>query len=424
MPVAAVEFRKTDVGAQVESGMNSASILWRCLVCLAAMFVHGFAMAGPPLSKTARDVLTKLPSSGHCAEFKRVIAPDITSEEQRPEIEALLRKVVRQGPDGAICKALRDDRRELEDPDDYFNRIPDQNWKIALEHHWRWARRCSLYYCDNPAPAVPSEPPDQAALPTAPVAPEVKSTASVRPEVKSTAPVKPKVKTMASVEPEVKSTAPVAPEVRYGAYFGALAINPTTGAGGVGYSLTSQPEADVDAIRTCGVGCRSVAKFSDGSCISVSVSGRNEYVWDIFPSDRPALRFGADEKCAKRHASCDELYSGCTAPRDAQSSGVSPSARLAAFSLVPFAELERDLEIGAFGAMDHALQVTLETTPSGKIVEWSIPGRIVGGSVTAQSAYQDFAGRHCRRYVQTLRVDRKSAKRSGAACRNNYGRWK
>ena len=105
--------------------------------------------------------MRKLPNKGWCRTFKQVMAPDMTSDEQRPRQERYLRDVVSRNERGRKhCERLRTKwAPELFDNNRYENKIPDQNWKISMEHHWAWARRCAYVACQGPPPKKPPPPP-------------------------------------------------------------------------------------------------------------------------------------------------------------------------------------------------------------------------------------------------------------------------
>lgn len=65
----------------------------------------------------------------------------------------------------------------------------------------------------------------------------------------------------------------------------------------------------------------------------------------------------------------------------------------------------------------------LETTPSGKSVEWKNPDSGHAGTVTPVRTYQS-GGTYCREYQQTVTIGGKQEQSYGTACRQPDGSWK
>jgi surface antigen len=78
----------------------------------------------------------------------------------------------------------------------------------------------------------------------------------------------------------------------------------------------------------------------------------------------------------------------------------------------------RDKQIAA--ASTHR---ALETTPSGKSVEWKNPDSGHSGTVAPVRTYQS-AGTYCREYQQTVTIGGKQEPSFGTACRQPDGSWK
>lgn len=74
-------------------------------------------------------------------------------------------------------------------------------------------------------------------------------------------------------------------------------------------------------------------------------------------------------------------------------------------------------------ALQRTTQETLETERSGVARPWRNPDSGVQGAVTADPAYQDADGRHCRPFSQTAKVGGEDSTVRGNACRNADGSW-
>jgi surface antigen len=75
-------------------------------------------------------------------------------------------------------------------------------------------------------------------------------------------------------------------------------------------------------------------------------------------------------------------------------------------------------------AMTRATQSSLETAPSGRVVQWRNPDTGNHGTITPVRTYQDGERQFCREYQQTIVVGGRSQEGYGRACRQPDGSWR
>ncbi len=95
-------------------------------------------------------------------------------------------------------------------------------------------------------------------------------------------------------------------------YYGAVAINPETKAGGITARYTRQSEADLEASKLCGlVNCNVVLRFDTGLCAAVARGSNFALGWASDRSNSDARQSAINQCQINGGTACEVLLNEC-----------------------------------------------------------------------------------------------------------------
>jgi hypothetical protein len=95
-------------------------------------------------------------------------------------------------------------------------------------------------------------------------------------------------------------------------YYGAVAINPQTKAGGITARYTKQSEADFEASKLCGIiNCNIVLRFDTGLCAAVARSSNMALGWASDRSNSDARQKATNQCQVNGGTDCQVLLNEC-----------------------------------------------------------------------------------------------------------------
>ena len=95
-------------------------------------------------------------------------------------------------------------------------------------------------------------------------------------------------------------------------YYGSIAINPQTKAGGITARYTSQSEADLEAAKLCGlINCNIVLRFDTGLCAALARGSNGALGWASDRSNSDSRQSAINQCQINGGTACEVLLNEC-----------------------------------------------------------------------------------------------------------------